>query len=117
MSNMPPLPIQLKRAEVRMAGNKVSVSAHGLTVATELQPNTAAAMWAQLGARPGQVSITVSGSGVPAGAELIRLGDERYGMRVWIGPMSFRTPIRTNYFIVLRAHEVAEQSEGAEHAA
>jgi hypothetical protein len=107
----PPLPIELKRAEVRMAGNTVSVSAHGLTVSTELQPNTAAAMWAQLGARPGQVSITVSRSGVPAGAELIRLGEGRYGMRVWIGPMSFRTPIRTNYFEVLRTHEVAAQKE------
>lgn len=108
---MAPLPLQLKRAEVRMAGNKVSVSAHGLTVETELQPTMAAAMWGQLGARPGQVSITVSGSKVPAGAELIRLGDERYGMRVWIGPMSFRTPIRLNYFLVLRRLETAAKEE------
>lgn len=98
-----------------MAGNTVAVSAHGLTVSTELQPTTAAAMWAQLGARPGQVSITVTGTNVPAGAELIRLGDERYGMRVWIGRMSFRTPIRTNYFLVLRRHEMSEREK--EHAA
>lgn len=113
--NMPPLPIRLKRAEVRMAGNTVSVSAHGLTVRTELQPTTAAAMWAQLGARPGQVSVMVSGGDVPAGAELVRLGDDRYGMRVWIGAMSFRTPIRLNYFTVLRSHEVAAQKEGTVH--
>jgi hypothetical protein len=106
-----PLPIGLGSAEIRIKARIVSVSAHGLTVETELQPKMAAAMWGQLGAKPGQVSITVSGSGVPAGAELIRLGEGRYGMRVWIGPMSFRTPIRTNYFEVLRTHEVAAQKE------
>lgn len=115
MSSMPPLPIRLTRAEVRMAGNKVSASAHGITVSTELQPNMAAAMWNQLGARPDQVSITVQG--IAAGAELVRLGDERYGMRVWIGAMSVRTPIPTNYFIALRKQELAAQKEGAEHAA
>ena len=115
MSNMPPLPIQLKGAEVRMAGHSVSVSVHGLTVRTELKATLAAAMWEKLGAKPEQLSVIVRN--VPAGAELIRLGEGRYGLRVWVGSMSFRTPIRTNYFIVLRDREVAEQKQGVEHAA
>ena len=110
-----PLPIRLHRAEVRIHGNIVSVSVHGITVRTELRPSLATAMWDQLGAKPGTVSVTVRGSA--AWAELIRLGEGKFGMRVWIGPLSFSTPVRTTYFDQLRSLELAAQEEGAEHAA
>jgi uncharacterized membrane protein len=106
---MPPLPIQLKRAEVRIAGSVVSVSAHGVTIRTQLQPSMAEAMWEQLGARPDQVSVTVRG--VAAGAELIRLGERRFGMRVWIGPLSVRVPVMTRYWEVMRSQELAAREE------
>lgn len=111
-----PLPIRLHQAEVRICGDLVSVSAHNIMVETKVRPSLAAAMWDQLGAKSGQVSVTVRGSA--AGAELIRLGEGKFGMRVWIGPLSFSTPVRTTYFEQLRSQEMAAQEvEGAEHAA
>ncbi len=106
---MAPLPIQLKGAEIRMSGNVVAVSAHGIQIRTELQPPKAAAIWQGLGAKPDQVSVTIRGD--VAGAELIRLGEGRFGMRVWIGPMWFETSIRNNYFEVLRRLETAAKEE------
>lgn len=107
----PPLPIRLKRAEVRIAGKVVSVSAHGLTVRTELEEPTAKAIWSRLGTTPGQVSLTVTGD--VAGAELIRLSDRSRGLRVWIGPNSFRRPLLRRWwdeFFVLETG-VAEPEE------
>lgn len=113
MNTMPPLPLELKKAEIRIAGNKVSVSAHNLTVEVDLKPTTATAMWASSG--HSQQDAPVKVQGVPAGVELVRLFDDRYGMRVWIGSKSIRVPIRTAYFEVLRRHETAAREEGTVH--
>ena len=111
-----PLPIRLHRAEVRICGDLVSVSAHNIMVETKVRPSLAAAMWERLGTKPGQVSLTVRGP--IAGAELIRLGEGKFGIRAWIGPLSYTTPVRTSYFEQLRSLELAAQeAEGAEHAA
>ena len=102
-----PLPPKLNRAEVRIAGNKVSVSTHGLMIPTEIGVSMAAAMWDQLGAKPGQVSVTVQG--IAAGAELIRLSDRSRGMRVWIGTISFRRPLLDRYWDALYTMEISER--------
>ena len=115
----PPLPLKLTRAEVRMAGTRVTVSAHGLSIPTELDKTLADAMWAQVGARPGQVAMTLQGD--MAGAELIRLSDRSRGMRVWIGPMSFRRPLLERYWdalhhMELQARNFAREMEVADVA-
>lgn len=100
-----PLPIRLERAEVRMSGNRVTVSAHGLSIPAELRPNLAAAIWERLGAKPGQVTVTVQGD--VAKVELIRLNDREKGIRVLIGPLSFSRPVFEKYWTVLYSQELA----------
>jgi hypothetical protein len=105
----PPLPIPLKNAEIRLAGNILAVSAHGITIQTQLGEPRAAALWAQLGVRPSQVSITVRCA--EAGVELVRLNQRRCGLRIWVGAVSIYTPVWTKYWLRLRTGELAGEKE------
>jgi len=108
----PPLPLLLKDAEIRLAGDTITVSAHGMSVASKLRPELAAAIWKGLGTTADQVRhITIRRC--DAGVELVRVDGYRKGVRVWIGPYSIVIPVRPVYWLVLHSLELQEREEVA----
>ena len=98
----PPLPIKLETATVKIAGNLVTVSAHGLHIEHRLPQLMADAIWERLGVSAG--TVTVEMTAPAATAEL-----ERGGIRIRFGPLSVFRPVLHSYWRFLHSRELAEK--------
>lgn len=84
-----PFPWLMRSAEVRISGETLQVSAHNLTFRWPLRKELAAAVWEQLGARPGQVSVEIKG-------EAVQVWLAWDGITVEMGPLKIHRIVRNN---------------------
>lgn len=103
-----PLPLPLKRATVRIAGDVITVSAHELHIKHRVPRLMADAIWERMGTKAGTVSVELSAP--MATAEL-----ERGGLRIRFGPLSVVRPLLHSWWRFLYSRELAEK--GVAHVA
>jgi len=97
-----PFPWLMKSAEVRIAGDTVSVSVHGLTVRYPLRKDLAAAIWEQLGVEPGRVSVEITG-------EAAKVWLAWDGVALEIGPLRIHRVLRNdNWYNFLKSRQEKE---------
>lgn len=76
---LPPFPVPLTGAEIRITGDTLTVSVHGLSIQRRMEPLLAEAVWERFGVRPGQVAVEIA-------SEHFRVELTRTGITVHIWP-------------------------------
>jgi hypothetical protein len=97
-----PFPWIMASAEVRVVGEIIAVSVHGLTIRTQVRPEMARAIWARFHIQPGIFSLELKD-------DLARVELCRRSIKVWIGEMSFERPIVDRYWKFLEVQETVSR--------